>query len=91
MCFACSEDNATPAETFDSGRRIGPTDERPRDDKGVIVLTDDMGMPGASCQDGEGGPAQKAAEVGLYKRCLGWRMWASPERCNGIDDDCDDA
>ena len=92
VLFACSEDNATPVETFDPGRRIGPADEVPRDDSGVIVLTDDMGMTEAQCEDGE----QRACTEGCGSQVCMNGAWdgecaASPERCNGIDDDCDEA
>lgn len=92
LVFGCGEDNVSSGEVFDPGRRIGPTDGTPRDDSGVIILTEDMGMMGAVCASGDLQPCPQGCG---NQECVNgqWsgECGASPESCNGVDDDCDDA
>ena len=92
LIFGCGEDNASSVETFDPGRRIGPTDGMPRGDSGVLILTEDMGIMSPVCTSGD---LQPCLEGCGNQACVDgqWNGECSTtsETCNGVDDDCDDA
>ena len=94
MVIGCGEDSSPEQSPFEPSRTIGSNDTSiARLDSGVIIVTgSDMGGSASRCEEGQ----QRACEEGCgTQTCIGgaWNevCTASAEKCNGLDDDCDDA
>ena len=92
--FGCGEDASSTAEPLERNRTLGmENDGQPRLDSGVIIVaTGDAAVGQTACEDGD---QRACADECGTETCIDG-MWngictASSEKCNGKDDDCDEA